>query len=272
MATKPLISKVYSTPDNKKTVYRQYDSRWGSLYYPDKNHTLASSGCGCLSITHCALENVAYSNITPKDVRKFMVRYAEAGKGTLQDGIIQGLKKYGYSDCCIYKIKNNNDITSFWNALKKGKKGVLLFRGVKKDATNITPDGTIWTEKGHYVAVLGFKIVGNKHYLYTKDSGRGHDGWWCYETSMKNSLHKAFLADPPEDKIILPKRGYFKIGDEGKEVKLLQMVLNAAGYNCGTVDGIYGEKTSNAVTEFEKDSHITMDGLWGSECQAAFYK
>lgn len=272
MATKPLISKVYSTPD-VKTVYKQYDTRWSKLPYPDNNHTVGSSGCGNVSVTHCALENIKYRNLTPKDVRKFMVKYAKAGKGTTHEGIIAGLEKYGYTDTIQIKIKNRTDIAPFWNELKKGKKGVLLFRGVKKDKTNVTPDGTVWTELGHYIAVLGFKIVGNKHYLYTKDSGgKNHSGWWCYETSMKNSLYKVFLGYPPKDNVVLPERGYFKLGDTGKEVKNLQAWLNFYGFDCGSVDGVYGKKTSLGVTAFEEKYKLTVDGVWGKECQAQYEK
>ena len=193
------IRKTYSKPENK-TVYRQYDSRWGSLTYPDRKYTLARSGCGCCAITHCAMENPKYSKYTPKLVRKFMKKYAVAGKGTLVDGIPAGLKRYGYSDLIYAKIKGQDDLKPFWDALKDGKKGVLLFQGIKRDRSNKTPDGTVWTERGHFVAVVGYKVIGNKHYLYTKDSGRGHNGWYCYETSMKNSLTKAWLGTPPEIK------------------------------------------------------------------------
>lgn len=268
---KTIINKVYSSPENTSKIFRQYDTRWGSLYYPDKTHTIARCGCGCCSVTHCALENPAYANYTPRNVQPFMKQYAKAGKGTLQEGIIKGLEKYGYSNIVKMQVKGVEDLTPVWDQFKKGKKGVLLFRGLKKDKTTRTPDGTVWTEKGHYVSVVGFKIVGNKHYLYTKDSGRGHDGWWCYETSMKNSLKTVFLGTPPRtDLIILPKRGYFKKGDTGRDVTRLQVWLTDHGFFCGPINGIYGKKVMSAVRSFEKLYKLKEDGLWGKKCQAKY--
>ena len=38
-----------------------------------------------------------------------------------------------------------------------------------------------------------------------------------------------------------------QVGDKGQEVKILQLLLNSAGYNCGTCDGIFGQRTKSAV-------------------------
>lgn len=63
----------------------------------------------------------------------------------------------------------------------------------------------------------------------------------------------------------LPLRRYFKKGDKGKQVKLLQEFLNWALGIKLEVDGILGEKTFNAVKKFQKKVGITQDGLFGKE-------
>jgi hypothetical protein len=54
-----------------------------------------------------------------------------------------------------------------------------------------------------------------------------------------------------------------KLNSRGTEVKELQTKLNALGYNCGTADGIFGNKTLNAVKEFQKDNGLAVDGIVG---------
>ena len=53
-------------------------------------------------------------------------------------------------------------------------------------------------------------------------------------------------------------------GDRGTEVKKLQAFLNWAGYNCGTADGVAGDKTDSAIKAFQKDNGLTVDGQFGS--------
>lgn len=44
----------------------------------------------------------------------------------------------------------------------------------------------------------------------------------------------------------------------------LQTNLNTLGYDCGTVDGIFGTKTENAVKAFQKANGLTVDGIVGT--------
>lgn len=55
-----------------------------------------------------------------------------------------------------------------------------------------------------------------------------------------------------------------KYGASGPAVKKLQILLNGLGYSCGTVDGKFGTKTSRAVSDFQKDSGLTVDGVCGA--------
>ena len=70
----------------------------------------------------------------------------------------------------------------------------------------------------------------------------------------------------------LPKRGWFKKGDKGDEVKKLQKLLNWA--NSGTIvapleiDGELGVLTENAVAFMEEIHHLTIDKEFGAKCLA----
>lgn len=52
-------------------------------------------------------------------------------------------------------------------------------------------------------------------------------------------------------------------GSRGEDVKTLQTRLNALGYDCGTVDGIFGIKTYNAVVKFQTARALAVDGIVG---------
>ncbi len=54
-----------------------------------------------------------------------------------------------------------------------------------------------------------------------------------------------------------------KLGSRGQEVRLVQQKLKSLGYYKGSVDGIYGVQTKNAVTAFQKNCGITADGIAG---------
>lgn len=56
-----------------------------------------------------------------------------------------------------------------------------------------------------------------------------------------------------------------KFGDMGTAVQEMQAKLNALGYQCGKTDGIYGEKTLEAVTNFQTQKQLLIDGEAGPE-------
>lgn len=49
----------------------------------------------------------------------------------------------------------------------------------------------------------------------------------------------------------------------GDDVAALQSRLTEMGFNCGRVDGIFGEATENAVKEFQKSVGVKVDGKCG---------
>lgn len=55
-------------------------------------------------------------------------------------------------------------------------------------------------------------------------------------------------------------------GDEGTSVKVMQSVLIAKGYDCGSsgADGKFGAATSSALEKFQKDNKLTADKICGA--------
>ena len=60
-----------------------------------------------------------------------------------------------------------------------------------------------------------------------------------------------------------------KTGSTGQEVKNIQQRLKNWGYYNGTVDGIFGAKTREAVIAFQKKNGLVADGIAGPKTLAA---
>lgn len=56
-----------------------------------------------------------------------------------------------------------------------------------------------------------------------------------------------------------------KLGARGEAVKDAQRLLNAKGYDCGSVDGIFGKKTDAAVRLFQNANGLIIDGIIGAK-------
>lgn len=54
-------------------------------------------------------------------------------------------------------------------------------------------------------------------------------------------------------------------GNAGTQVRVLQWLLNAAKYDCGTADGIFGSKTLAAVRAYQSDHDLKADGIVGEK-------
>lgn len=60
-----------------------------------------------------------------------------------------------------------------------------------------------------------------------------------------------------------------KYGSRGEEVTLIQQRLQELGYDPGAADGIYGARTQDAVTAFQRDYGLDADGIAGKNTLAA---
>lgn len=121
----------------------------------------------------------------------------------------------------------------------------------------------LWLHK----EVVGWKLC-HKYYVEHPDA------WQKFKNDVKellnnNSTPKTTTTSKP--KYVLPD-GVLKLGDKGNAVKQLQTALNAAGFNCGTPDGIFGQKTLNALKRFQSIYCKPADGVYGPKTKAALAK
>lgn len=262
------------------TIYKQLDSRWSSLPYPTRASSFGGNGCGCCACVHIAIEQDAKKTWTPATLRPWMCNqgYAVPNQGTTWNGITQTLKHIGHKDVTLIW---SAPMSEAWKELNKGNRiGVLLVDNSR------TPDGTYWTASGHYVAFTDYKMKNGQHWFYIKDSGgRNHDGWFCYEKSIKGALPKMWIVERigTPVKNPTPKKGkytgqypnpktYLERGDKGTDVKKLQQYLNwsyggQSGFTKLVEDGIFGDATNYWVTLFQEQTMGAGqgDGLVGKK-------
>ena len=256
------------------SVVKQYDSRWGYKNY-NGSSSIATAACGPFSVDNLFVAK-GY-DLDPMKVVKFMQKngYAVYNHGTAWSGIPAALKEFGAND--VKNINVDSSMVNVWSKLKNGYSAVFLFSSGSRG-------GVCWTTSGHYVGVTDYKFKNKQHWLYMRDSGgRDHDGWYCYEKHMKGLIPKVWVSYIPEVKPkkktkysgqfpTLPERGYFKRGDDGLQVELLQAFLNwALGYSLRE-DGDLGEKTEGAISDFEREVGIFPDGNFGKKCLKAAKK
>ena len=65
--------------------------------------------------------------------------------------------------------------------------------------------------------------------------------------------------------------GTLKYGSRGDAVRKLQQALIDQGYLKGSADGVFGNKTENAVRAFQKAKKLKVDGLAGKKTQELLY-
>ena len=105
-------------------------------------------------------------------------------------------------------------------------------------------------------------IFGAKTYAavtaFQKANGLGVDG-------IVGKLTWAKLYDAtPVNVTPVTTQPMLRTGSRGDAVRKLQELLNAKGYTCGSVDGIFGSKTYAAVLAFQKANGLGADGIVGS--------
>lgn len=69
--------------------------------------------------------------------------------------------------------------------------------------------------------------------------------------------------EKPQTESVVYDMKTLRNGSRGTQVKVLQFLLNAKGYNAGNADGIFGGNTLKAVKAFQKAQGLSTDGVVG---------
>lgn len=144
-----------------------------------------------------------------------------------------------------------------WTEVVKGNYGLWMAQYANKKPTGYQDKP--WSDNRGLGAFKSYAI-----HQYTSN---GHiDG---YNGSL--DLDIAYMTPTAWDKYakadptLMKAKPVLQKGSRGEEVRELQQRLNASGYSCGKVDGIFGQKTLEAVTAFQADRGLAVDGVVGAK-------
>ncbi len=137
----------------------------------------------------------------------------------------------------------------------------MLDRGCTGDAVKTLQDklNALGYNSGNVDGIFGAKTYAAVA-AFQKANSLGVDGIVGKLTWGK--LYGVGPAMPVETTTVVG-RPMVSYGSRGDAVRKLQELLNALGYDCGSVDGIFGSKTKAAVLAFQKANGLGADGIVG---------
>lgn len=145
-----------------------------------------------------------------------------------------------------------------WAEVVKGNYGLWMAQYANKKPTGYQDKP--WTDQKGLGAFNGYAI----HQYSSAGRLPGYGGSLDLDIAYMTpaAWDKYAKADP---KLIKGKRPVLRKGSRGEEVRELQESLTACGYSCGSIDGIFGKKTLEAVMAFQADRGLTVDGVAGEK-------
>ena len=134
----------------------------------------------------------------------------------------------------------------------------MLYRGCTGDAVKTLQDklNALGYNSGNVDGIFGAKTYAAVT-AFQKANSLGVDG-------IVGKLTWAKLYDAtPVNVTPVTTQPMLRTGSRGDAGRKLQELLNAKGYTCGNVDGIFGSKTKAAVLAFQKANGLGVDGIVG---------
>ena len=110
------------------------------------------------------------------------------------------------------------------------------------------------------------KYLNGTQYLLPGDILLNED----HHTATNLTVGALALTTPISNPVITGTTTSLKINSKGEEVKTMQKMLIACGYNCGSsgADGDFGKKTLAALRKFQTDNKLVVDGIYGPKTKA----
>ena len=256
---------------NKQPVYySQKDTRWKDTDYSTKGEstTIGKAGCGptCAAML---IQTIAGKTYTPVDACKYSLEhgYKAKNQGTYYSYFVPQFKEFGI-ECERLNTSNlygNANSSTHAKAFQLLKQGYYLIACMGK--------GT-WTSSGHFIVVWweDGKVRINDPNSTKENRTKGDIATFKSEVKYYWAVKGKAKIEPNTTSggaTVDVTVNVLKKGNKGNSVKVLQILLNGLGYDCGDVDGDFGNKTLSAVQKFQKAKVLLVDGTVGAKTWAA---
>ena len=166
-------------------------------------------------------------------------------------------------------VKSDMTANGLWDYIVGNKEKGIKPHGKRITRKEVKAGDYLWqgndTNKHHigYAVNKDYAIESKNHdegVVLTKINDRG----WNY------FARPDWYEDVEPDKPILKRE--LRLTDpymRGDDIKDAQTLLNDKGYNCGSVDGIFGKKCDIATKNFQNDNGLKVDGIIGKDTAEA---
>lgn len=201
--------------------------------------------------------------------------WTNGGKGVLEyiNGGEKFTNKYGSNGC---PDKGANSMLAW-----------LKSKGCKNGKIDAMPDvpGILLFKSGHVGVYVGdgwaVEAQGfNYGIVKTKVSKRPWTEWaYLPESLLTYDGSTVEIPDTPDKPAEEEQPTIYKLGSRtlkrtspnmrGDDVKEMQTRLNALGYDCGEVDGVFGKNSEKGVKAFQTAMNLEVDGKFGKKSFAA---
>lgn len=198
---------------------------------------------------------------SPKMVRANAVFGIKVGKAKYHFGTAWKDKAYSTRTKECYDGKTYTNITD-------------MFRAYDSIADSVTDYYDMLCHCSRYRAAVG---AGDYRSTITAIKNGGYATDPEYINTICSIISRYHLtqydgAGDTETSNTQPNRGkILRKGSRGEEVETLQKLLAAKGYSVGNIDGIFGNKTLQAVKELQASHGLVTDGIVGDRTWTALH-
>lgn len=202
----------------------------------------------------CEANNMIVDFPLPGDIVFF--KYGNVNRRTNHIGVVTNVNSADdYRTVEGNTALNSNDNGGSVMSRKRSSKNLVAFARPK------------YTNKDQINKLMAIAIGEVGITEYPPNSNNVKYNTWFYGHQVQGSNYKwccafvCWLFNQLDGGSLLPNPT-LKLGNKGPEVKILQQILNAKGYNL-TVDGEFGPVTQAAVKNFQRVNSLTDDGIVG---------
>lgn len=147
-------------------------------------------------------------------------------------------------------------------------------RHMKGMAADIKITGVVPAEIAKYAESIGVLGIGlydtakDGHFVHIDT--RDYKSFWFGHAQQKRTTFGGAPEEPVEEKAFSLTLRQLRKGMKGDDVKVLQQLLIAAGYNCGGTgaDGVFGVNTEKAIIDYQCEHSLAGDGIVGPATMA----